>query len=110
MSYRVFITSRAKLQLTQSAMWWAENRSLEQAASWLDGFEQVIAGLSTNPERFGLARENEIYNLPHPVRQLLYGLGKKATHRAVFEVRGDTVYILAIRHLAQDDVALEDLR
>jgi plasmid stabilization system protein ParE len=110
MSYRVFISSRANLQLAQAATWWAENHSLDQAARWLDGFEMAIAGLSDHPERHGFSRENSLYDLPFEVRQLLYGLGKKATHRAVFEIRGDAVYVLAIRHLAQDDLSLKDLR
>jgi plasmid stabilization system protein ParE len=110
MSYRVFMTSRADLQLAQAAVWWAEHHSLEQAARWLDGFEQALAGLSDHPEGLGLSRENNLYDLPYPVRQLLYGMGKKRTHRAVFEIRGDTVYVLAIRHLAQDDLSWDDLR
>lgn len=109
MNYQVLLTSRAKLQLTQSARWWSEHRSTEQAARWLDGFESVIAALCDNPLQHGLARESERYQLPYPVRQLNYGVGSKATHRAVFEVRGDTVYVVAIRHLAQDDLAVEDL-
>jgi plasmid stabilization system protein ParE len=107
--YHVFVTSRAKLQLSQCASWWAEHRSLEQAARWLDGFEQAIAALRHNPERHRLAQENDLYELPYPVRQLSYGIGKTPTHRAVFEIRGDTVFVVAIRHLAQDDLLLDDL-
>jgi hypothetical protein len=50
-----------------------------------------------------------LYDLPYTVRQLLYGIGRKPTHRAVFEVRGDTVYVLAVRHLAQDDLSADEL-
>ena len=109
MKYGVFITSRAKLQLAESAHWWAEHRSIDQAAGWLDGFEQAIARLADSPEQHGLARENSLYELPYPVRQLVYGLGTKPTHRAVFEVRGDIVYVIAIRHLAQGDLARVEL-
>ncbi len=56
-----------------------------------------------------MARESDLYDMPYPVRQLLYGLGKKLTHRAVFEIRGDTVYVVAVRHLAQDDLSSEEL-
>jgi plasmid stabilization system protein ParE len=95
--------------LTDSAVWWAENRSAEQALRWLDGFEQAIAALAEHPERHGVAREDGLYDLPYTVRQLLYGIGRKPSHRAVFEVRGDTVYVVAIRHLAQDDLSPNDL-
>jgi plasmid stabilization system protein ParE len=109
-SYRVFITSKAKRQLAASATWWAEHRDVNQAARWLDGFEQAIAALSDNPEQHGLAAENALYALPFPARQLLYGIGTKATHRAIFEVRGDTVFVVAIRHLAQDYLTSDELR
>ena len=77
---------------------------------WLDGFEQAITALAENPEQHGLARENYFYELPYSVRQLLYGLGSRPTHRAVFEVRGDTVFVLAIRHLALADLAPDEVR
>jgi plasmid stabilization system protein ParE len=82
---------------------------VDQALRWLDGFEQAIAALCENPEKHGLAREDGLYDLPFQVRQLLYGIGKKQTHRAVFEVRGDTVYVVAIRHLAQRDLLRDEL-
>lgn len=109
MNYQVFITSRARQQLTESALWWAEHRDLEQAVRWLDGFETAIARLQSKPERHSLARENDFYDLPYPVRQLVYGVGKKPTHRAVFEIRNDIVYVIAVRHLAQDDIPSEEL-
>lgn len=109
MNYRVRVTSHARRQLSESAVWWAEHRSADQAMRWLVGFEQALAALSENPEKHGLARENGLYDLPFQVRQLAYGVGKKPTHRAVFEVRGDTVYVVAIRHLAQRDLLTDEL-
>ena len=109
MKFSVIITSKAGLQLVNCARWWSENRSADQAARWLDGFEAAIDALRDNPERHGFARENDYYELLFPVRQLLYGIGRKPTHRAVFEVRGDTVFVVAVRHLAQDDLSLEEL-
>jgi plasmid stabilization system protein ParE len=109
MRHRVLVTSKARLQLTSSALWWSQNRSTDQAMRWLDGFETALHSLADRPEQHALAPENSCYELPYSVRQLLYGLGGKATHRAVFEVRGDTVYVVAIRHLAQDYLAPDDL-
>lgn len=110
MKFKVFMTSDAKVQLADCARWWSENRSAEQAFRWLDGIEVAIDGLSDRPERHGFARENDLYDLPFQVRQLLYGIGKKRTHRAVFKVHADTVYVVAVRHLAQDDLSLDALR
>lgn len=104
MSYQVKITSRAMSQLTATAIWWAKHHSIEQAARWLDGFEIEIQNLADDPERHPLARENSLFESPYPVRQLNYGLSSRPTHRAVFEIRGNTIYVVAIRHLAQDDL------
>lgn len=38
------------------------------------------------------------------IRQLLYGVSRRKTHRAVFEIRAGEVIIHAIRHLAQDEL------
>ncbi len=74
---------------------------------WLDGFEQALAALENNPERCGLARENDAFSFT--VHQLLHGLGAKKTHRAVFEVRGNEVIVYAVRHLAQSDLTPDDI-
>ena len=107
MRFTVTILPRAKRQLYESASWWSRNRSPEQASRWLDGFEEALRSLEDNPERCSLARENKAF--PFTVRQFLYGLGRKKTHRAVFEVRGSEVIVYAIRHLAQQDLTPGDI-
>jgi len=107
MTYRITFTSKAKLELNQAAIWWAENRSLEQAAHWLEGFEAAIQSLSENPEKYPLAREDE--HFPFSLRQLLYGVGGRPTHRAIFRIRNDEVILYGIRHVAQRDVSPEDV-
>jgi len=107
--YKVLITSKAKTQLVDCARWWSEHRDADQASRWLEGFEEAVVSLGDHPGQHVLARENDLYELPFPVHQLLYGLGKKPTHRAVYEVRGDTVFVIAVRHLAQDDLASQEL-
>ena len=42
MTYEVRLQPRAKLQLYKAALWWAENRSTEQAVRWLEGFEAAL--------------------------------------------------------------------
>jgi plasmid stabilization system protein ParE len=101
--------SKAKLQLTAASRWWSEHRSAEQAARWLDGFEVASKSLRDDPQQHALAPENEHFPLPYPPRQLVYGIGPRPTHRAVFEVRGDTVFVVAIRHLAEDDLPREEM-
>jgi plasmid stabilization system protein ParE len=108
-SYRVVLLPRAEQQLYEAALWWADNRSLDQSLRWLAGFEATIQSLADSPEKHSLARENQIYNFPNPIRQLLYGVGKRPTHRAVYEIRGDHVYVHAIRHLSQRELTPDDI-
>ncbi len=61
----------------------------------------MIDGLSVDPERHPLAPEAARYGTK--LRQIHYGLSRKKTHRAIFEVRENEVLVHAIRHLAQDD-------
>ena len=107
MSYQVVVANRAVEELELAARWWAEHRSLGQAERWYDGFIQVILTLDQAPERCSLARESDKF--PFEIRQLVYGLGRKRTHRAVFTIRQETVVVLSVRHLAQGDLDSGDL-
>ena len=108
MTYRVTILPLAKRQLLDQALWWSENRSEEQAFRWLEGFELALGSLAYDPDRCCIARENDAFNIV--IRELHYGLGNKATHRAVFEVRNDEVIVYSVRHLAQRDLTPDDLQ
>ena len=102
MNLPVVIQPRAKDDLRDAAAWWAANRSAEQAARWYNGFLEALASLGEDPARHPLARENERF--PYDLRALHYGLGRRATHRAVFTIRPEGVVVLAVRHAAQRDV------
>ena len=106
MTFRVSLSSRAELQLYTNALWWAENRSTEQAARWLDRFQRELRSLSDDPNQWPLAPESEV--LSFVARQMPYGLARRKTHRAIFEVRGNEVIVHAIRHLAQEALSAED--
>jgi len=107
LSYRVHLSSKAELQLANAALWWTEHRSADQAARWFAGFRAAIDSLAENPQHHPVAREAQLFDFT--LRQLLYGLGNKPTHRALFEIHGDMVRVYAIRHLAQRDLRPEDL-
>lgn len=107
MSRTVILTQPAFDDLRRNARWWAEHRSLEQAERWYDGFLAKLDFLETDAERCSLARENPEF--PFELRELLFGLGSRPTHRALFTIRPSTVVVLAIRHAAQDAVTPGDL-
>ena len=89
-----------------AALWWAENRSLDQAVLWIDGFEAALQSLANNPEAWPLAPECDSVHLQ--IREMTFGLRSRKTHRAIFEVREQEVLVFAVRHLAQDLLSGDD--
>jgi plasmid stabilization system protein ParE len=98
MAHTVRITARALQEIDETLAWLAE-RSRPAAARWHERLLEAIRSLENNPERCGLAPEDEWYE-DGPLRQLLCGK-RQGVYRILFEVRGDTVYILRVRHSAQ---------
>ncbi len=106
MTYRVIVTSKARIEASNVAIWWAEHRSVAQAKKWLDSFHEKAASLAHDPQRWPVAPENDF--LPIEIREVSFGIGRNKTHRIVFEVRGGAVVIHAVRHLAQDSLSQDD--
>ncbi len=107
MTHRVVLTDRAHADMESAYQWWADNRSQVQAAKWYNAFADAIESLANNPERCAVSREHEQF--PYKIRDLYLGIGRRRTHRAVFTIRGEMVLVLAIRHLAQQDLSPDDL-
>jgi plasmid stabilization system protein ParE len=107
MSLRVVITEQAEREMQSAFDWWAKHRSKRQADRWFTGFAKAIAGLAENPERHGRSREREGFT--YEIRDLLFGLRRRPTHRAVFVIRGEEVVVLTVRHLAQKDLSPDDI-
>ena len=97
MAYSVRITARALREIDKAIEWLAE-RSRAVASRWQLQLLEAVRSLENNPEQWGLAPESEWY--PGELRQLLHGK-KQGIYRILFEVRGDTFYILRVRHSAQ---------
>ena len=107
MKMPVVFRSSVERQLDDAADWWEKHHSSEQAEKWYAGFVESLALLYDHPTRFPLAPENDAF--PFEVRELHYGLGSRPTHRALFTIRPDMIYVICIRHLAQGEITLEDL-
>ncbi|MBI1830247.1 MAG: type II toxin-antitoxin system RelE/ParE family toxin [Deltaproteobacteria bacterium] len=103
MILRVVITEQAEHEMRTAFEWWAEHRSKRQAERWYAGLAKAIADLSENPQRHGQSREADRF--AYEIRGLLFGLGRRPTHRAVFTIRGEEVVVLTVRHLAQQDLS-----
>ena len=106
MSFEVVLTEEAKRQLDEACEWYQQNAP-HLANDWYNGLLDSLYLLEYDPTRFGIARES--HEFPVEMRQLLYGVGKRKTHRAIFSVHGDRVVVRAIRHLAQRDLRNSDL-
>ena len=104
---KVVITGPAKRDIEDSHEWWSTNRSAEQASRWYRGISTAIKSLRQHPERCSLAIEHDL--LKRGVRQLLFGLGQRPTHRVVFTIDGDTAVVLRVRHASQDALAADEL-
>jgi plasmid stabilization system protein ParE len=107
MSLRVVISKQAEREMQSAFNWWASHRSKRQADRWYAGLAKAIADLGENPERHAQSRERP--RLACEIRDLLVGLGRRPTHRAVFTIRGDEILVLTIRHLAQLDLLSDDI-
>src|SRR5260221_12105702 len=102
MSLRVVLTEQAEREMQSAFNWWAEHRSKRQADRWYAGLAKAIAALSENSQRHGHSRESDRF--AYPIRDLLFGLGRRPTHRAIFTIRGEDIVVLTIRHVAQKDL------
>ena len=99
MKYRVLLTTRAKNDF-DAVYFWYRKQSPSVAERWYVGLRDSMRRLNQNPDRFPLAIEDETF--PYKLREMLYGVGRKKTHRVLFVVRPNAVVIYAIRHVAQD--------
>ncbi len=103
----VIITGPAKRDIQAAHDWWTEDRSFGQAARWYVGVHASIQSVRNMPERCSMAAESDL--LTQGVRQLLFGLGRQATHRILFAIDGGTVVVLRVRHTSQDALSVDDL-
>lgn len=109
MTYEVIILPRARQEMLENTVWWKENRSGAEATEWLAGMEVALSSLAELPHRCPFARENAAFSMD--VRHLLFGIGSKPTHRAIFTIDDENAAVLvhAIRHIAQATLGPDDL-
>ena len=96
MEFRVEIDPAAEADIEEVFDWIAQH-SLERAEVWQSGLFKAIEGLKRLPRRCSRAPEREAYG--GEVRQLLYG--KRAAYRVLFNVRGETVRVVAVLHTSR---------
>ena len=92
MTFRV-VLQRLALRDLDEAYRWASRYAPQTAARWLDRFQAALAGLSQNPQRCPLARENS--KVATELREHLFGR-RPNIYRSVFLIQVDTVRVLRI--------------
>lgn len=105
MSFRVVIARKAAREIEDQYEWLAE-RSQTAADRWRDSLLAAVNSLEENPQRCPEAPETEWYG--EGLRQLLHGKRRRA-HQVLFEIRGDVVVVLRVRHSAQNLLGPGDL-
>lgn len=105
--FKVKITDTATADIDEAFVWWAENRSKEQAKRWYSEVNLAIGSLKRMPERCPAVPETKLSIAG--VKELYFGIGKHPTHRIVFVIDSDHVVILRIRHHGQDSLDPNDL-
>jgi plasmid stabilization system protein ParE len=104
-TFRLVISRRAANEIAANYDWLAE-RSTPSANRWRDSILRAVELLEANPDRCPLAHEDEWYE--GELRELLHGK-RKHVFRILFEVCGEEVVILRVRHASQDYLSAGEL-
>lgn len=104
MRYQVIIQPPALADVEEACRWIAE-RSPHAAADWLEGLLAAAESLEANPERCGLAPENDYVD--YEIRQFLYRR-HSSVYRVLFTIHEGAVRILHVRHAARQFLLPEE--
>jgi plasmid stabilization system protein ParE len=104
MSFSVVIARKAAREIEAQYHWLAA-RSEAAANRWRDSMLEAIRTLEEDAQRCPEASEAEYHE---GLRQLLHGK-RRHVYRILFEIRGQTVVVLRVRHSAQDFLGAEEL-
>jgi len=103
---QVTILPRAERD-AQAIFDWIFERSPEGARRWWNALEGAIGAIAANPQRCGLAPEDDL--VPCELRQFLFKTRRGRTYRAVFTVVGTEVRVLRVRGPGQPPLEREEI-
>jgi plasmid stabilization system protein ParE len=107
MTFDVHISDLAESDIDSAYRWCRDNRSSDQANRWFHQIHEAVETLSKMPFRCPRCDDTKLSDAE--IRQLLFGIGRRPTHRIVFEIDEDKVIILRVRQVAQKSLQIEDL-
>jgi len=105
--FAVQITEPAQDDIDRAFVWWSSRRSQVEARKWYNEIHRAILTLKQMPERCPTVPESKLSVAG--VRQLLFGVGTRPTHRIMFVVRSNTVIVLRVRHHSEGELAPFDI-
>jgi plasmid stabilization system protein ParE len=105
--FSVTILPRAEADIERNARWWAEHHDADQAVKWFFAVREQVLSLKHMPKSNGLSAENA--GFPYEIRDKLIGLGSRRSYRAIFTIRDDEVFVLAMLRSAQDSLSPSDV-
>lgn len=99
MTYDVIVLPEAYDDLREMIAW-VHERSPDGAARLTASFESQLQTLKTHPQSHPWAPERQIVG--RPIRQMFFQTKKGKRRRALFEIRGNQVFVLHVRGSGQD--------
>lgn len=99
MRFQVRITGLAKRDIERNAQWWAQEHSVDQAELWFNMVHEQLQQLDLFPESNAVSVESDEFGIE--LRDKLIGLGSRRSYRAVFTIKGSTVYVLRVRRASE---------
>src|SRR5580658_4020732 len=103
MAFRVEVSPQAGRDADAILKWLLSQQTGEAGLRWFRRLEEAIASLCNFPQRCKLAPENA--SVPFEMRQLLFG-HRPHVYRILFNIEGETVNVLRIRHGRRKHLAL----
>jgi plasmid stabilization system protein ParE len=103
--FAIVFQPRAEQDLENAAQFLLDRtKSSTIALRWLRGIRLKINTLKTGPHRCPVDPDSAAYG--QEVRVLIHGK-RRGVYRVLFTIRGDTVYVLTVRHSAPRRLADE---
>ena len=105
MTFRVVVQPGAERDIEMAADWIeGQSHSPHKALRWVRAIRAKMDTLKVSPKRCPVDADSDTYG--EEVRLLVYGK-RHGRYRILFAVRGDTVYVLAVRHSARQSLGEE---
>lgn len=104
--HRVELSLRVKREL-DATLAWLVAQSKPGAARWLQQWDEVLVSLAKNPLSSSIAPENDDH--AETIRQIIFKTRRGRRYRALFVIRGETVFVTNLRGPGQDFVPAHEL-